>query len=99
MMKKLLVTLPFWIAVGVPGVGQPAADRAMIAKIRAEGLERSQVARVFETRSPSTSAHGSPRRPRTGAPRSSYASGSPSTVCRTRGSNRGRSAAGGRSKS
>jgi len=45
---KTLTTLVLAIIAGVLVAGQ-SADRATLAKIRAEGLERSQVAPVFET--------------------------------------------------
>src|SRR5438552_1394440 len=44
----LLVSVALALAAG-PGAEQSAVDRDMIARIRAEGLERSQVAPVFET--------------------------------------------------
>jgi hypothetical protein len=37
-----------WVAGGVAGVGQGGGDREMLAKIRAEGLERSQAVQTFE---------------------------------------------------
>jgi hypothetical protein len=47
--KKLLPLLGvLWITGGALGVGQTDVDRDMLAKIRTEGLERSQAVQTFE---------------------------------------------------
>ena len=48
MKKVLLLAGVLWIAGGVLGAGQGSVDRDMLAKIRAEGTERSQAVPVFE---------------------------------------------------
>jgi len=46
-MKHLFLTTTLLVAATIPGVGQSAADRGILDRIRAEGLQHSQVERVF----------------------------------------------------
>ena len=48
-MKKLVCVAVVWAAAGVFGAGQGSVDRAMLEKIRVEGMDHSQVVPVFET--------------------------------------------------
>lgn len=49
MFKRFALLVVSVIATSTTGVGQSAVDRDMVAKIRTEGLEHSQVSPVFET--------------------------------------------------
>ncbi len=49
MKRKLVCVAVVWAAAGVFGAGQGSVDRAMLEKIRVEGMDHSQVVPVFET--------------------------------------------------